>query len=191
MSETRRLFIAITPPEPVRQVLAALQPPLRNVRWTPVEQLHLTLRFLGDLDDETCDGLIQRLANIHVEPFPLPLEGAGVFPIKGPPRVLWIGIGSGHPRLHQLRQQIDDAAVAVSPSTDVSSFRPHVTLARCTEQAHAGAAAWARAHREFAGPVFFVDAVHLYASDRRATGAEYRLVKSFSLAARRLGAVLP
>jgi 2'-5' RNA ligase len=181
MSETQRLFLAITPPETVRQTLVGLQQPLRNVRWTPVNQLHLTIRFLGDVDGATSDALIERLARLHVEPFTLPLEGAGVFPLKGAPRVLWVGVGSGHPRLHQLRQQVDDAVVSVSPVADVSTFHPHVTVARCNESAHAGVTAWARVHREFAGPVFLVDSINLYASDRLPAGAVYRLVKLFPL----------
>ena len=119
MSETQRLFLAITPPTSVRQTLVALQQPLRHVRWTPLDQLHLTLRFLGEVSNNTRDALTDRLANVEVKRFPLPLEGVGVFPLKGPPRVLWVGIGSGHPRLHQLRQHIDDIVVSISPTTDV------------------------------------------------------------------------
>lgn len=191
MNDTQRLFLAITPPESVRQSLVALQQPLRNVRWIPSEQLHLTLRFLGEMSIESRDALIDRLSALRVESFPLPLEGTGVFPLKGPPRVLWVGIGSGHPRLHQLRQQIDDAIVAVLPGADVHTFHPHVTLARCTESANAGAAAWARAHREFAGPLFLVDAVHLYSSDRQPSGAVYELVKTFSLTPDRVSSKSP
>jgi len=75
------------------------------VRWTPVEQIHVTIRFLGEITLELRDRAIERLTTIHVKPFPLPVEGVGVFPTKGVPRVLWVGVGSGHPRLHQLRNR--------------------------------------------------------------------------------------
>src|SRR5436190_15027723 len=101
----RRLFVAIALPESVRTVVAGLATPLRHVRWTPLEQLHVTLRFLGNVVADKCDPLMKALSGLRVEPFLLPVEGVGVFPVKGPARVLWAGVGSGHPRLHQLRQR--------------------------------------------------------------------------------------
>jgi 2'-5' RNA ligase len=178
---TDRLFIALSPPEPVRTFVATLQTPLRNVRWTPVEQLHITLRFLGDITPELRDSLIERLTAVHVEPCPLSVEGTGVFPQKGPPRVLWAGVGSGHPRLHQLRQRIDDTLLATDIKTELRAFHPHFTVGRCNEKAAAAVSAWARAHREFAGPVFEVESFDLYASELKPAGAEHRLVTRFPL----------
>ena len=180
-SSTERLFIALHPPDPIRAVIGSLKTPLRHVRWTPDDQLHLTLRFLGDVEIESRDSLIARLETIKVEPFPLPLEGAGVFPVKGAPRVLWVGVGSGHPRLHQLRQQIDDAALAVLPDLDIRTFHPHLTVGRCTSEATSSVKAWASRHRNFAGPVFLVDAFSLFASDLQPSGPQHRLIRSFRL----------
>jgi len=149
-SPTQRLFIALSPPEPVRAVVAALCTPLREVRWTPFEQLHVTLRFLGETPTTQRDVLLERLATVRVEPFPLPVEGIGVFPQKGPPRVLWVGVGSGHPRLHQLRQRIDDALLTTGLEVDLRTFHPHITVGRCSEKASAAVHAWTRTHREFA-----------------------------------------
>jgi len=176
-----RLFLALTPPAAVRAVVAGLQTPLRNVRWTPTEQLHITLRFLGDVTPELRDILINRLSTIRVEPFPLPVEGTGLFPQRGLPRVLWVGVGSGHPRLHQLRQRIDDALLATDVHVDLHTFHPHFTVGRCTETATSAVNAWARSHRDFAGPLFQVDSFDLYASEPRPTGSEYRLVTRFPL----------
>lgn len=180
-SSTERLFIALHPPDSVRAVIGALRTPLRHVRWTPDDQLHLTLRFLGDVEVESRDRLIARLEGIRVEPFPLPFEGAGVFPVKGAPRVLWVGIGSGHPRLYQLRQQVDDAALAVLPDLDIRTFHPHVTVGRCTPDAVSSVKAWATHYRDFAGPVFLVDAFSLFASDLHASGPQHRLIRIFRL----------
>jgi 2'-5' RNA ligase len=177
----QRLFIALSPPEPVRVAVAALGTPLRGVRWTPVEQLHVTLRFLGDIAPQVRDSLKERLATIRVEPFILPVEGIGAFPQKGPPRVLWVGVGSGHPRLHQLRQRIDDTLLALGLDVELRAFHPHVTLGRSTENAAAAVNAWVRAHREFAGPVFLVDAFDLYASELYPTGVEHHRVMRFPL----------
>ena len=87
---SQRLFIAISLPEPVRAAVTTLQTPSRHVRWTPVEQLHVTLRFLGDIEPEVYETLVKRLADVRVEPFVLPIESVGVFPQKGPPHVLWV-----------------------------------------------------------------------------------------------------
>ena len=107
-----RLFIAIPLPASVREQLFALYEPMRSVAWTRPEQLHLTLRFLGDVEAEWGEKLESALSRAQVEPFLLPVAGLGAFPPRGTARVLWVGVGHGHPRLHQLRQQIDDALMS-------------------------------------------------------------------------------
>lgn len=180
---TQRLFIAIPLPEALRRLLAGLMTPLRDVRWTREEQLHLTLRFLGDTPVDRIDPLTERLSAIRIEPFLLPVESAGAFPPHAPPRVLWVGVGSGHPRLHQLRQRLDDTLLAAGLDVDLRLFHPHITLARCGETAAGAAKQWLHAQREFAGPSFRVDAFELCASELHPAGAIHRLVKRFPLAA--------
>jgi 2'-5' RNA ligase len=179
--QTERLFIALTLPDAVRNVLAALAQPLPGVSWTRPEQLHVTLRFLGDVPVEQIDPMVERLAGVQVAPFILPVEGVGAFPPNRPPRVLWIGVGSGHPRLFQLRQRIDDALLAAGLQLDVRTFHPHATLARCTETAAAAVGHWLHAHRETTAPPFRVEAFDLYSSDLRPSGAVHTLKRSFPL----------
>ncbi|MEO6004777.1 MAG: RNA 2',3'-cyclic phosphodiesterase [Opitutus sp.] len=178
---TERLFIALSLPDAVKTVVAGLTTPLHDVRWTPVEKLHVTVRFLGDISVESRDELVERLASVRVDSFPLPLESGGVFPTKGPPRVLWVGVGSGHPRLYQLRQQIDDTLLAAGLPTEIRTFHPHVTVGRCTELASAAVNAWVRTHRNFAGPTFMVEAFDLFATTLHPAGAIYRLVRRYLL----------
>lgn len=180
---TRRLFIALPVPDPLRRLLTELMRPLNNVRWTREEQLHLTLRFLGDTPVDLIEPLAERLRAIAVEPFLLPLEGIGAFPPKSPPRVLWAGVGSGHPRLHQLRQRIDDALLAAGLDPDLRTFHPHITLGRCIEGSPGATQQWLRMHREFAGPSFRVESFELFASELRPAGALHHLVERFPLAA--------
>ena len=111
---TRRLFIAIPLPDSVRKQLTSLYEPIRGIVWTRPEQLHLTLRFLGEVDESLVAPLEDSLTTVRVEPFLLPVEGTGSFPLRGPARVVWVGIGAGHPRLYQLRQQLDDALLSTS-----------------------------------------------------------------------------
>ena len=179
----QRLFIAIALPEPVRAALVTLAQPLPGVAWTRPAELHLTLRFIGDVPEDKIENVVAHLATVHVEPFLLPVEGVGVFPPKTPPRVVWIGVGHGHPHLHQLRQRVDDALLAAGlPDLDVRMFHPHVTLARCTEHTAAAVGHWLHLHREFVAPPFRVAAFDLCASELRPAGAVHTLVQRFALA---------
>ena len=83
---SERLFVALALPNWLRAELKGLSEPLRAVAWIRPEQLHLTLRFLGDTPADKIDRIMESLASIHVESFILPIEGVGVFPLKGPPR---------------------------------------------------------------------------------------------------------
>ena len=179
---TERLFIAISLPDPVRDQLSNLAERIHGLAWTRPEQLHVTLRFLGDVAAEQIDPLITRLASVHVEPFLLPLEGLGTFPPNRPPRVVWIGVGTGHPRLFQLRQRIDDAVLAAHVDLDVRTFHPHVTLARCSESVSPALGHWLHKHRDFAASPVRVDAFDLYSSVLRPTGAVHTLKRRFALA---------
>ncbi len=179
-----RLFVAIPLPDSLRAELAALYEPLRGVAWTRPEQLHLTLRFLGDVEPPLVSAAEAALERVSVQTFVLPLGGAGAFPPRGQPRVLWVGVGSGHPRLHQLRQQIDDALLGAGLALDVRRFQPHATLARVRAEAAPGAVSqFLRHHRDFEAAPFRVDAFRLYASELRPAGAVHTVKREFALAA--------
>jgi 2'-5' RNA ligase len=167
-----RLFVAIDPPDAVRDALGALARPIRGVAWTSPEQFHLTLRFIGDTPASRLPEIERALAAVEVESFTLPVECAGSFPPDRPARVLWVGTGGGHPRLFQLRQKIDDGLLALGLPLDVRTFQPHFTLARCgRETPPAESARFVRNHAQFQAPVFRVDAFTLYRSDLRPHGA--------------------
>lgn len=180
--EKQREFVAVEVPASIRHELFRLQEGADDVRWTPLEQLHLTLRFLGEVPDHLQEPIEERLARVRVEPFILPIEGVGAFPPKGPPRVVWSGTGTGHPRLFQLRQQIDDALLGARLDLDVRTFHAHVTLGRCGPDAARPVKSWLLRHAEFAAAAFRVDAFGLYASVLHPGGAEHRLIRRFSLA---------
>jgi RNA 2',3'-cyclic 3'-phosphodiesterase len=176
---TERMFIALTLPPPVRNELAQLPRPMRGLAWTRPEQFHLTLRFLGDVTDEERERMVARLAGVRVEPFVLPIEGVGTFPPNRPPRVVFVGVGSGHPRLHQLRQRIDDAVLASGLPLDVRTFHPHVTMARCSGELNPAVQRWLHTHRDFAAPPIRVEAFDLYSSDLQPGGAIHTLRQHF------------
>jgi 2'-5' RNA ligase len=178
---TERLFLSIALPEAVRSALAALAEPAAGLHWLRPAQLHLTLRFLGDVPEELIEPLGARLATVRIAPFILPIAGVGSFPPRAPARVLCIGTGPGHPRLFQLRQRVDDAVLAAGLRPDLRTFHPHVTLARVEAPAADAAERWLRRRRDAAAPPFRVDAFSLCASELRPDGAVHTLKRRFPL----------
>ncbi len=185
---TQRLFIAIALPEVHRDVLSRLREDTwkEGWNWTPRRQLHLTLRFLGEVEDGPLierleDGLATQVG-AAVQPFVLPLGGVGVFPPRGQPKVLWVGVGAGHPRLYQLRQRMDDLLLSLGLDVDLRRFMPHVTVARLRDTvAPTAVNHFLKKQRGFEGPPFRVSEFGLYASELSAAGAEHTLVRSFPL----------
>jgi RNA 2',3'-cyclic 3'-phosphodiesterase len=178
---TERMFVALSLPEPVRAALAQWSDPLAGVTWTRPEQLHVTLRFLGDVPTARIDPMLERLGKVRVAPFILPIEGVGSFPPNRPPHVVWIGVGSGHPRLFQLRQRVDDALLGAGLDLDVRTFHPHVTLARTTESAAPAVTHWLHTHRSVAAPPFRVEAFDVFSSELQPGGAVHTLRQRFPL----------
>ncbi len=181
---TSRCFLALPLPDEARQVLAQLYTSDAGFAWTPPDQLHVTLRFLGELDAGVIEGLREKLRLVRVAPFLLPIEGVGAFPPRGDPQVLWAGVGRAHPLLFQLRQRVDDSLLAVQLAADVRIFQPHVTLARLRPGAAPVAAQhFLKRHREFVGPEFRVTRFGLYTSKLTPAGPVHRLLEEFPLAA--------
>ena len=178
---TKRLFIAIDIPDAHRTLLADIQEPVRGVGWMPPDQFHLTLRFLGDTEPDDQMAITRRLEKIRVEPFILPMEEVGVFPSRGLPRTIWAGVGHGHPRLFQLRQQVDDTLLAAGTTVDLRTFVAHITLGRCARARPGPIAVFLRKHREFQGPPFGVNRFNLYSSQLTPTGAIHTVEASIPL----------
>ena len=180
-----RLFVAITPPVPVRSELAALAAPLTDVRWTPEDNLHLTLRFIGDTDEGRQERFAEALARVHVEPFILPVGDLGLFPTRGPAKVLWAGVGQGHTRLYQLRKQVDEALLTIDSGIPMPGFHPHFTLARLGENYEPKQLAhFLERNAGFEAPPFRVTEIQLIASELSpGRPPAYQVVRTIALAA--------
>ncbi len=133
---TKRLFIALELPESCRGELAALDPHLKGLRWLPAAQLHLTLSFLGDVDEAHEESLRAALATVRVPPFFLPIRGVGAFGGTWP-TVVWAGVGKGHPHLFALHHYIQDAVLHAGLEADLKPFHPHITLGRAKDVSRA------------------------------------------------------
>lgn len=179
-----RLFVALVPPATVRAELAGLAAKSpAGVRWIPEENFHLTLRFIGETPPEKQERFAAALARVRVEPFILPVEGVGVFPTRGPAKVLWAGVGHAHTRLFQLRKQVDEALLAVDGGLEVRNFHPHFTLGRLGETTEARELeAYLARHKTFEAPPFRVSEFHLMVSESPPGPAPaYRSMQAFAL----------
>jgi 2'-5' RNA ligase len=179
-----RLFVALVPPVTVQTELAGLAAPLAGVRWTPAPNIHLTLRFIGETAPDKQARFEEALAGVRVEPFILPVSGAGTFTGRGPARVLWAGVGTGHTRLYQLRKQVDEALLTVDAGLPMPGFHPHFTLARLDPGHEPKALAhFIAQHADMEAPPFRVTEFQLLASDlQTAPTPVYRAVRNFLIA---------
>lgn len=176
----QRLFIAIELPEDCRLRLAEITPSLRGVRRVAVDQLHLTLAFVGDLNQEAQQGLHEKLAAISVPAFLLPVVGVGTFG-KPRPTTIWAGVGNGHPHLFALHKRVHDAMFAAGLQPELRAFRPHITLARAREVSAESLRPFLRAYETAELCLFPVSAFSLFSSALSHEGAEYTLEMRWEL----------
>ncbi|WP_353117538.1 RNA 2',3'-cyclic phosphodiesterase [Nitratidesulfovibrio sp.] len=111
----------------------ALADLLRRLRWTPPGNWHLTLRFLGDMPVPRCAEVADALRTISFAPLQLAVGKAGVFPARGVPRVLWLGLARGAPECAALAGAVNAALVRLGFAPEDRPFAPHLTLARVRE----------------------------------------------------------
>jgi len=184
-----RLFIAVDLPTELREHVARMMVAIRNTRWVRAEQLHITLRFLGDTPAEQLPVILDRLAGVRPAAFTIKLHGTGVFPALGeggrrkPPKVLWLGI-EPKAELAALKHAVD-AALGDVPGTQSSGdhvFSPHLTLARFPSPSDQGLQRFLAINKDYSSPEWHVDAFHLYQSTLRREGALHERLASYPLA---------
>jgi 2'-5' RNA ligase len=131
-----RLFISVNMAEPVRSSLAGVQNRLKksgaDVKWVEEQNLHLTLKFLGDTDAGRL-GLIQerlKAAVAGINSFDIRFEGTDFFPDAENPRVIWIGISKGADELSALALSIDESLAYAGFQREAKKFVPHLTIGR-------------------------------------------------------------
>ena len=173
-----RLFIAIRPPAPIRAQLLRIMHGVRGVRWQTDEQLHLTLRFVGEVDRHRAEDVAAALGGIHHPSFMIALSGIGRFDRRGK-GALWAGV-TPHDQLHQLHKKIDQACLRVGIAPDTRAFHPHITLARFS---HGSGPIDALVERQDypAGDTFLAESFSLFESELSASGAVYSIVERYRL----------
>lgn len=124
-----RLFVGLALPQSLKDRLAPLMIGLPGATWVPQENIHLTLRFVGEVDEREAALLDEALSTIERAPFELQIQGCGIFAQRRGPEAVWIGVNST-PGLVDLQSAIERASVRAGLAPEEKRFRPHITLAR-------------------------------------------------------------
>jgi 2'-5' RNA ligase len=175
-----RLFAALAIPEDIGLALARRQAGVDGARWRPLDALHLTLRFFGDIREDLARDLDAELVAVRGPAFDLQLSGAGAFG-EGPDlHVLWAGVAENEP-LRRLARACESAARRVGLKPDPRSYRPHLTLAYLRRPDPAEVAQWIQANNLLTSPPIRVERFGLYSSFLGSEQAHYRLEAEYPL----------
>lgn len=187
--ETLRLFAALDIPEEVRERIAKAVSRnaglLPQARWVRKENLHLTLKFIGEFPLERLGGLVDivEAKALNGEPFTVALKGCGGFPSPGKARVIWVGMGKGQKEAASLAAELDSGLAKVGVGRETRPFRGHLTLARLRNPLDCSPCL-ASLEEDLAGLEdmdFMISEITLYRSFLRPGGPEYVPLRRFGL----------
>ena len=174
-----RLFVAVALPDIVARALLSLENGVPGARWQTREQLHLTLRFIGEVDGARLAAIDDALSQVAAAPFTLTLKGVGCFGGKTP-RALWAGAAEPEPLCH-LNRKIESAMQRLGLPPDARKFSPHVTLARLKGTPRGAAMDFLAERALFAAPSFEAASFALYSSLTAPAGSRYTVEREYPL----------
>lgn len=169
-----RLFIGLRPPPAIRAALLSLMTGVGGARWQDDEQLHLTLRFIGEVDGRTAEDVALAMSSVHAPAVTVSLSGVGRFASKGRTNALWAGIAPAD-ALTALHRKVDHALVRLGMAAEQRAYLPHITLARFARSAVAEGDidAFLARHAGLASAPFTLTHLMLFESHLGRTGAHY------------------
>jgi RNA 2',3'-cyclic 3'-phosphodiesterase len=174
-----RLFVALDLPEAIRDALLAVQGGVPGARWSRAEQMHLTLRFIGEVAENVARDIDDALATIRAPSFSLELSGVGEFGGKNP-RALWAGVKSSEPLLH-LQRKVETALQRIGLDPESRKYSPHITLARLKAAPREKVVQFLTHASLFAAGPFPVDQFVLFSSHTSQSGAIYNPERVYRL----------
>jgi len=135
INNEKRVFIGIPIGYKIKSILPSIKSALNSIsghiKWVPIENMHLTLYFLGNTSDRIIPDVIQSLKNeVTTKYFKLIIKGTGVFPSFKSPKVLWLGIDKGIAKLTLLQYQVENSVRKFNENSEELTFIPHITFAR-------------------------------------------------------------
>lgn len=171
-----RLFVGIALPPELKLRLSLLASGLQGARWVDPGNYHLTVRFIGEVDEGTATDIDAALALLQAPRFTLQLAGIGHFGT----RMLWVGV-ERNPALHHLHDKIERALVRLGFGPEERRYSPHVTLARLKGTAEPRLQAYLTEHSPFRAEPFAVDHFSLVASYQTKSGSIYEDQADYAL----------
>ena len=175
-----RTFVAIDLPEIVADRLQEVAYGLPGAVWVPPHQYHLTLRFLGNVEDYLFDNIRHALEEVRAESFYFDLKSVGHFPLRGNPEVLWAGVAANDP-LTRLRNRVESALSRAGVESEGRKFHPHVTLGRVKNGAGQHVGDFEAQHSLLNIREVPVEYFHLYSSRLSPDGALHLLEHTYPL----------
>lgn len=172
-----RLFVALRPPAAIRQRLIATMEGVPGARWQDDDQLHLTVRFMGDVDRHQAEDVAAALGHVRGQRIAARIDGVGQFDTA-----IWAGVAPRAP-LATLHAQVDGALRLAGIGPESRSYLPHVTLARLPKSRSNDPAvtAWLGNHAGLASEEFVLDRLILFESTLGGEGARYEAVAFWPL----------
>jgi 2'-5' RNA ligase len=174
-----RLFVALELPETVRDRLTALEGGVPCARWASAEQLHLTLRFIGEVDENVAHDIDDALGGVRAPSFTLELAGVGEFGGKKP-RALWAGVRANEALSH-LQRKIETALQRIGLPAEERKFSAHVTLARMRAAPREKVVQFLTQYALFASGPFPVNSFVLFSSLLGSGGSVYHAERFYQL----------
>lgn len=178
-----RLFIAIDLPDTILPFIAGMGGSIPGSRPVPEDQLHLTLKFIGDTDTALLPDIKEALLAVEFPSFSFQLNGVGHFPPRGMPRVLWAGIRPSTETV-ALRNKIEKALADIGIEREQRKFSPHLTLCRLKNSPLKRVARFLSDNALFDTPEFQITEFKLYSSVLTQKGAVHTAQEIFQLCAK-------
>lgn len=177
-----RLFIGLRPPREIRAALIATMGGIGGARWQSDDQLHLTLRYVGEVDGRLAEEVAVAISRVRAAPVSVALDGCGRFDKQGRTDTIWAGV-SPHHALIALHRKVDRAVVATGLPTDTRAYLPHITLARLRLAlgAEAEVHAFLVQRAGLSSPPFDFTHIALFESHLTRDGARYDVVERWPL----------
>lgn len=175
-----RLFVGLSLPDDIRRDLAALCIGLPAARWVDPQTLHMTLRFIGEVDGAVAEDVHDALSCVAAPGFCLALSGVDCFASSGKVHTLWAGVAK-EPLLVHLQGKIERALVRAGIEPERRKFKPHVTLARFRSGAPDRLGPYFQRHSRFSSEPFLVDRFVLFRSHLGSEGAHYEVLATYPL----------
>jgi RNA 2',3'-cyclic 3'-phosphodiesterase len=186
-----RSFLAFELPPEIKEQVKRVSDQLKktdlDVRWVKVENIHLTIVFLGDVREGDMPAIGREVEQVccGFHPFEIRLQGVGVFPDRRRPRVLWLGYNGEIERMISLKEALHDRLLPFGIKEENRQFKPHLTLARFRNPGRSshGLDEIIEKHKDVSSPAFKAGELVLFKSDLKPQGPVYTKLDSWPLAA--------